>query len=304
MPYGAIILTTIAVALLFVVVFLVIENNSSFIVEEYLTEDILTARQPYVLPVSKVDILMRNWKVGEPDINAKAAMIYDLKNDRILYDKNLAVELPIASITKIVSALVVLENMDLNDVLVVSPEAVNVTKEGGAELFLKENLTIDNLLRLMLIQSNNDAAYTLALGSDFDFVDEMNILAKRLNMINTRFYDPAGFDDRGFSTVSDLINLVEYSLGYDYLWQITRIKNTTVISEEGIIHNITNTNKLLGQITDLIGGKTGYTDVALENMMTLYSHGDSGFAVIVLGSNQRFLDTQELYNWVLKAYEI
>ncbi len=304
MPYGSIILTTIVVALLFVVVFLVIENNTSLIVEDYLNENILTARQPYVLPVSKIDILMRDWEIGEPNINAKAAMIYDLKNNRILYDKNLAVELPIASITKIVSALVVLENMNLDDVLAVPPEAVNVTKEGGAELFLKESLTVDNLLRLMLIQSNNDAAYTLALGSNFDFVDEMNILAKRLNMINTRFYDPAGFDDRGFSTVSDLINLVEYTLGYDYLWQITRTKNTTIVSEEGIIHNITSTNKLLGKITDLIGGKTGYTDVALENMLTLYAHNDSRFALIVLGSNQRFLDTQELYDWVLKAYEI
>jgi len=304
MPYGAIILTTVLVALLFVVVFLVIENNSPLITEEDLRENILAAKQPYILPVSKIDIPLRDWKIGEPDINAKAAIIHDLKNTRILYDKNLAGSLPIASITKIVSAMVVLEKMDLNEVFVVPPEALNVTGENGAELFLRESLTVNNLLRLMLIQSNNDAAYTLALGSGFDFVGEMNALVGRLNMINTGFYDPAGFDDRGFSTVSDLINLVEYSLEHDYLWQIMGTKNTTIVSEEGIIHNITNTNKLLGQNLEIVGGKTGYTDVALENILTVFGHGKTSFAIIVLGSNQRFLDTQELYDWVLKAYEL
>ena len=304
MPYGRIILTTILVALLFVVVFLIVENNGPLITEEDLKENILAARQPYILPVSKVDVPLRNWEIGEPSIDAKAAIIYDLKSDRILYDKNLAESLPIASITKVVSALVVLENMDLEEVFTVPSEAINVTKENGAELFLHENLTVDNLLRLMLIQSNNDAAYTLALNSDFDFVAEMNALVERLNMINTRFYDPAGFDDRGFSTVSDLINLVEYSLKYDYLWQIMGTKNATITSVEGIIHNITNTNKLLGQNLEIIGGKTGYTDLAMENMLTVFSHGKASFATIVLGSNQRFLDTQELYHWVLRAYEL
>jgi len=304
MPYGSIILTTVLVALLFVVVFLVVENNSPLITEEDLRENILAARQPYVLPVSEVDVPLRNWEVEEPRINAKAAIIYDLKSDRILYDKNLAESLPIASITKIVSALVVLEKMDLEKVLVVPPEALNVTEENGAELFLRESLTVDSLLRLMLIQSNNDAAYTLALGSSFDFIGEMNVLAERLNMIDTRFYDPAGFDDRGFSTVSDLINLVEYSLKHDYLWQIMGTKDATIVSEEGIIHNITSTNKLLGQNLEIIGGKTGYTDAALENMLTVFDHGKASFATIVLGSNQRFLDTQELYNWVLRAYEL
>jgi len=304
MPYGAIILTTVLVALLFIVVFLVVENSSPLITEEDLKENILAARQPYVLSVSKVDIPLRNWEIGEPNIDAKAAIIYDLKNSRILFDKNLAGSLPIASITKVVSALVVLEKMNLNEVLVVPPEALNVTGENGAELFLRESLTVDNLLRLMLIQSNNDAAYTLALGSDFDFVGEMNALTGRLNMINTGFYDPAGFDDRGFSTVSDLINLVVYSLEYDYLWQIMGIKNATIVSEEGIIHNITSTNKLLGQNLEIVGGKTGYTDIALENILTVFDHEETSFAVIILGSSQRFLDTQELYNWVLKAYEL
>lgn len=304
MPYGRIILTTVLVALLFVVVFLALENSSPLITEEDLRESVLAARQPYVLPVSKVDVPLRNWEVGEPSINAKAAIIYDLKSDRILYDKNLAVSLPIASITKVVSALVVLEKMDLEEVITVPPEAINVTGENGAELFLRENLTVDSLLRLMLIQSNNDAAHTLALGSGFNFVGEMNALVKRLNMINTRFYDPAGFDDRGFSTVSDLINLVEYSLKHDYLWQIMGIKDATIVSVEGIIHNITSTNRLLGQNLDIVGGKTGYTDAALENMLTVFDHGKASFATIVLGSNQRFSDTQELYNWVLRAYEL
>ncbi len=304
MPYGSIILTTVLVALLFVVVFLVVENNSPLITEQDLKENILAARQPYILPVSRVDVPLRNWEVGEPSINARAAIIYDLRRDRILYDKNLAESLPIASITKVVSALVVLEKMDLEEVLTVPLEAINVTGENGAELFSRENLTVDNLLRLMLIQSNNDAAHTLALGSGFNFVGEMNALVERLNMINTRFYDPAGFDDRGFSTVSDLINLVEYSLKHDYLWQIMGIKDATIVSVEGIIHNITSTNRLLGQNLDIVGGKTGYTDAALENMLTVFDHGKASFATIVLGSNQRFRDTQELYNWVLRAYEL
>lgn len=301
MPYGAIVLTTIIVALLFVVIFLVAENNTPLVVQQDLS-GLLAVRQPYVLPVSETDIPARDWEIGEPAISAKSAVVYDLKNDRILYNRNLMKKLPIASITKIVSALVVLEKMELNKVIVIPPKAVNVTKEGGAELFSGESLTVDNLLKLMLIQSNNDAAYVLALGSGFDFVSEMNTLARRLNMVDSEFFDPAGFDDRGFSTTSDLINLIEYSLKYEYLWQIMGTEKAVILSEEGIIHNIQNTNKLLGE-TDIMGGKTGYTDAALGNMVTVFRKDKNLLATIVLGSDQRFADTQTLYDWVLKAYE-
>ena len=121
-------------------------------------------------------------------------------------------------------------------------------------------------------------------------------------MNDSRFYDPAGFDDRGLSTVGDLVNLVKYSLKYDYLWEIMRTRNAVIVSEENIVHDIENTNILLDQLNGIIGGKTGYTDLALGNMLLVVKDNRPTIAIIVLGSNQRFNDTKILYKWAREAY--
>ena len=300
MQFRIIILTIITFTLLFVLLFLVLENNSAILTES-ITDGISNRQQAYILPISQPAAPIRNWGISDPSVDGKAAIIYDLKSNQILFDKNLDRRLPIASVTKVLSAVVVLENMDLDREIIVPKSALNTDGE-GAELFESERLTVDQLLHLMLIESNNDAASTLAIRAGFDFVEEMNRVANRIGMNSSQFYDPAGFDDRGFSTVSDLINLIKYAIKYNYLWEIMSTRETSIVSTEGIVHNIKSTNELFDEINGIVGGKTGYTDLALGNLLLVIRDDLSTFATIILGSNQRFSDSRILYNWAREAY--
>ena len=160
----------------------------------------------------------------------------------------------------------------------------------------------------MLIESSNDAAYALANYAEekrLDFTGEMNLKAKALNMRDSFFNDPAGLDDSAYSTAQDLVKLVEYSLNYKEIWDISAEKTAIIeSSDERIKHSIKSTNRLLGLIKDIIGGKTGYTDGALECMILVASVPDypGQLISIVLGSDDRFGDTQKLVEWTRAAY--
>jgi len=160
----------------------------------------------------------------------------------------------------------------------------------------------------MLIESSNDAAYAVmsyAKSRGINFVELMNAEAVKAGMSNSYFIDPAGLNDNAYSTASDLIKLVEYSLKYHEIWDISAEKTAIVeSSDERIKHEIISTNRLLGLVKDIIGGKTGYTDGALQCMILVTSIPDypSKIVSVVLGSNDRFGDTQRLIDWTRAAY--
>ena len=264
--------------------------------------------QAYILPISGpnyVPVLDSN--IPRPTIDAKSAVVYDTHSDRILYDKNSNLKLPIASLTKIMSAVVVLENLSLDDIVTISENSIRVDGE-KQDLYLGEKMSVRNLLKLMLIESSNDAAYAImfyAKSQGLDFVDLMNAEAAGLDMADSRFIDPAGLNDNAYSTVLDLIKLVKYSLNYQEIWDISAEKTAIVeSSDERIKHQVTSTNRLLGLVKDIIGGKTGYTDGALQCMIlvTSISNYPSKVISIVLGSHDRFGDTQRLTDWSRTAY--
>ena len=160
----------------------------------------------------------------------------------------------------------------------------------------------------MLIESSNDAAYAVAnfaKEKGINFIKEMNTKAGALGMSNSIFTDPAGLDDSAYSSAEDLIRLVEYSLNYQEIWNISAEKTAIVESTDlKIKHSITTTNRLLGFLSDIIGGKTGRTDGALECLIliTAVPNYPSKIISIVLGSNDRFGDTQKLIDWTRTAY--
>ena len=205
------------------------------------------------------------------------------------------------------TAVVVLENLSLDDIVTITEDSMRVDGK-KQDLYLGEKMSIRNLLKLLLIESSNDAAYALAghakkLG--IDFIGAMNTKAGALGMTDTIFNDPAGLNDNAHSTVKDLAKLVEYSLSYQEIWDISSEKTAIVeSSDERIKHSITSTNRLLGMIKDIIGGKTGFTDGALQCMILVTSvQGYSGKLIsIVLGSQDRFGDTQKLIEWTRTAY--
>ncbi len=262
----------------------------------------------YILPISQPSYMpVLDPNSPKPEISAKSAIVYDTRSARFLYDKNTKIKLPIASLTKVLSAVVVLESLNQDDVVTVPGEAIKVDGE-KQDLFLGEKISVDNLLKLMLIQSSNDAAYALAFHAKelgVDFVSAMNHKAGVLGMTSSLFLDPAGLNDNAYSTVEDLIKLIQYSLSYDEIWNISAEKSLVVESSDGkIVHHSVSTNQLLGILPDILGGKTGYTDGALECLILIVRLPDfpSDIVSIVLGSHDRFGDTKKLIDWTRAAY--
>ncbi|MEK7076045.1 MAG: serine hydrolase [Patescibacteria group bacterium] len=271
-------------------------------------EPVFNSYQAYVLPISEPSYFpIYDSKIEKPVIDAKSGLVYDTRSGRFLFAKNPRLKLPVASLTKILSAVVVLENLDTKDIIVVPKEALRVDDEKQS-LYLNEEITVENLLKLMLIESSNDAAYALAYYANtkgINFVEKMNEKAQLLSMNDSNFLDPAGLNDDAYSTAEDLVKLVKYSFKYDLIWEILTEKSIVVRSTDGKIeHRAENTDQLLGVIPDIFGGKTGYTDNALGCMILVVDIPDKNDKLIsvVLGSQSRFDDTKKLIDWVKSAY--
>jgi D-alanyl-D-alanine carboxypeptidase len=262
----------------------------------------------YILPLSEPSYIpILDTSVPRPTINAKSAIVYNLRSGRFLFEQDTKARLPIASLTKIMSAVVVIEKMDLSAPVKIEKNSIRVDGQ-RQELYEGEEISVGNLLKMMLIESSNDAAYALAnyaQSNQFDFLAEMNKKAEALKMNNTKFIDPAGLDDNAYSTAEDLARLAKYALKYKVIWDVLSEKDTIVKSlDEKIQHVTRNTNILLETIPDIIGGKTGYTDNALGCLILVVNIPDKNDSIVsvVLGSNDRFGDTERLVSWIKKAY--
>lgn len=275
--------------------------------------------QPTQLPTSRNTYLtaslnpnfipIRNWTIEEPDIQAKAAGVFDPNGDKFLYQKNIKEKMPIASLTKIMTAIIALENLNLDEIITVSKQAVMTEGENG-RLVIGEKLSVRDLLHIMLIESSNDAAMALESSVD-NFVSLMNKKAEEIGLKDTSFVDSYGIDPLNSSTIVDLAKLAEYSFTQKSLiWQILGIKEININSQDGKIgHHLINTNKLLSESGDwqaqIIGGKTGFTEEASGCMLTIIKIPDRPgeyLITIILGSKNRESETKNLIEWIQKAY--
>lgn len=260
---------------------------------------------------------VRNWNVPFTEISAKSVLSTDDKAEKVFYQKNSSERLPIASLTKLTTALVVLDNYNLEEKIKISKTAVQVEGEMGG-LVVGEILTVRNLLYVMLIESSNDAAFALAekIGAD-KFVELMNKKAVALDLKNTHFANPAGFDEKNnYSTAFDLARLASAALNYSLIWEILQIKEIEIKSEADAAnsnqqvfpHRLTNSNKLLGVVQGIVGGKTGYTELAGGCMILVVQFENFKVINIILGADggapflDRFKETEKLINWLKEAY--
>lgn len=300
---------TIVILILFNVFFILRTNNNS---QQATTTDAhllnTTNSQAFILPISEVSYMpILNTNIPPPDIMAKAAIVYDVNSGRHLYTKNIDEKLPIASLTKILTAVTVLEKLNLKDITTIPQEALKVDGQ-KQDLFLGERLLVEDLIKLMLIKSSNDAAYALvahARNNGIDLMSEMNKKAVSLGILNSRFKDSAGLDDEAYSSADDIVKLVKHSFEHPKLWEIMSQESATVKSLDGIEHNIQSTNQLLTQIPGILGGKTGYTEGALGCMILVVQVSSKGDKIIsiILGSTERFTDTRKLIEWSTQAYK-
>jgi len=241
-----------------------------------------------------------------PALTAKAALAYDLESGSILYSKNMDQALSIASLTKLMTALVVVEQTDLQNTVVVDlPDSKIVGINLG--LTAGEELKVADLLSAMLIPSSNNAALILSkyvAGDEAKFVELMNEQARKLGLRGTRFSNPVGWDtDDNHSTVQDLILVVKEFVKHPELTQLVRTARMEIVSLDGkYTHQLLTTNQLLLNNPEVVGIKTGWTSKALGNLIIMANHNQRRVVTIILGSENREQDSQKLLDWIETVY--
>ena len=249
----------------------------------------------------------RNWSAPVLEIQAEAAIAARPDFRRIYYNKNMEMRRPIASLTKLMTAIIVLENYDLNDVIKISRE--NAEPEGSRDdLRPDEKITVRSLLSIMLINSSNNAALALA-DKRTDFISLMNKKAKDLGLYNTHFVNADGVDnEENYSSALDVVKIFSYFINTrPEILEILKTKNMVIYSVDGKIeHRLLNTNEFLGKLSEVVAGKTGYTDKAGGSLLLLISGLSFGnkenIITVVLGSSDRFGESKKLIQWLKEAY--
>jgi D-alanyl-D-alanine carboxypeptidase len=241
-------------------------------------------------------------KIPEPsklEINAKSAIaaesnLYGI--NKIIFEKDSDNPLPIASLTKLMTAAVVLDNYNPSEIITVSQQAdLNIAVK--QDIKAGDVLSAKALLQIMIVGSSNKAASALSEQfSQEKFVDLMNEKARSLGLVNTIFVDSTGLSPQNVSTAKDLLKLAEYVIrNYPELAEISRIKELYV-SGVGLI---VNTNQILGSFPEVVCSKTGFTAAAKGCLLLVTSNLKSGDYLIniILGADDRFSEMEKLVNW-------
>ncbi len=250
--------------------------------------------------IQKYNIPPISKNIEVPQLSARAIFVKDLTTGTILYQKNATDQIPIASTTKIMTALVASEYFNQNSLLVIKQSAQTPGSKVG--LNFGESLSFRSLLYGMLLNSGNDAAFAIAEnypGGVLGFISAMNKKVMSLGLKNTHFDNPAGFDSLShYSSAKDLDAITEEALKYDQLAKIFATRETNIVSaDKKYTHQLTNLNKLLTSVKGVLGVKTGYTDIAKENLVTLVERNEHRILTVVLGSDDRFTDSTKLIEW-------
>ena len=235
---------------------------------------------------------------SSPTLADTATLVMDLKTGAVVASANADRRWPTASLAKLMSATVVLDKIDLNTQITITDQMF-AADPAEANLFVDGRYQAIDLLHAMLLPSSNVAAEAVATFYGRDaFIAEMNARAAAWGMADTHYDDPSGISAGDESTALDLAKLAaQVYARYPQILSISRtpqfpITNYTT-GAVGTLHSI---NNFAGQ-ADFIGGKTGHTEEADGNLLSIFRDGDHPILVIVLGSANRFGDTQTLYNW-------
>ncbi len=233
------------------------------------------------------------------DIEAQSAVVYDVKNNKFLYEKNSLTPRPLASITKLMTALLAKKALgESSTVIITKPD---YSLRPGEKFFIKQ------LIDLTLTSSSNVGAAALAAAASgknqSNFPEDMNLLARQIGLKGLLFENPTGLDGDSanagaYGTAQDVAKLIAYILKNDSnLISATRYSDLQVESQNKISHTVKNTNEALPFIPGLIGGKTGFTDLSGGNLAVTFDPGlGSPFVAVVLGSSEqgRFIDMRKL----------
>src|SRR3990167_11472822 len=286
-------LIIILIAGTIIVIYINIVGNSKYInVNSVLNFELKKPNLNEIPTVKNQDI--------HPNVSARYWALYDVGSSTLINGNNYDVKVPIASITKIITSIVVLDNSKIDEVVTVPTLATQVNGS-RIELRSNERITVGSLLQGLLINSGNDAAYTLGyfiadklkpstipeekIGI---FVELMNKKASELGLTSTIYFDPAGLDDNGKSTARDQGILISYALRNTIFTSIINKSGSVIKSIDGTIeHKLENSNRLVKEemyYSGIIGGKTGFTPTSGHNLVTAASRNDHTLVAIIIST--------------------
>lgn len=240
-------------------------------------------------------------------LEAQSVYVWDMNKDRVIYAKNSEEILPLASLSKVMTALIAKEAMSDRYIQISTND---LAAEGDDGLMGYEMWKVDDLIDFMLIVSSNDgadslaSAYTALKGERF--VDAMNRAASSLNLSSLYFTNPSGLDAQdltesgGYGSIKDVVLLFDYVLQeYPTLLEATREDTLVFTSASNFQHVAENTNNLVDRIPFMVGSKTGFTDLAGGNLVIVFDAGiGERYIIGLLGSSieGRFVDMEKLYS--------
>jgi len=236
--------------------------------------------------------------VPAPLVSATAAIVYDGNKDTFLYEKNSSLKLSPASTTKMMTALIAIENLPLDQEITVLSNCVN--QVGSKVGFLEgEVLSVESLLYGLLVPSGNDAACALGY-SQPDFIALMNKKVRDLDLKDTSFSNPVGLDGNGdhYTTASDLSKIAWEALKNPLFRKFIGTREVVICSTDGKFkHSLSTTNKLLYDFPGTTGVKTGYTEDAGGCFVLSHVFGDRELVTVVLASDNRLEEAEKLTRW-------
>ncbi len=238
------------------------------------------------------------------ETSAQSAILMDIDSNRILYAKNIHEVRSVASISKIMTAVLAVESGKLDDIVVVGEE---IKKSYGSAIYIQvgEEITLRDLVYGLMLRSGNDASYAIAeyLWKD-KFVDKMNEKAKEIGMLETTFHNPNGLDEEegNYSSAYDMAILTSYAMSLDEYKTIVGTKFHKVKTNKNSYYWV-NKHKLLFQYEYMTGGKTGFTRKAKRTLVSTASKDNLNLVTVTLNDGNDFLDHKNLFEYGFSNYQ-
>ncbi|MCQ2423868.1 MAG: D-alanyl-D-alanine carboxypeptidase [Clostridia bacterium] len=261
---------------------------------------------PCLLAVLLLTGMAPRASAGAPDVSARSAILIDAETGEALFEKAADQRLPMASTTKIMTALAAIESMPLDTVVTVPASAVGVE---GSSVYLEagEKLTLEDLLYALLLASANDAATAIALtvsGSVEDFAALMNEKAAALGLSGTHFTNPHGLDDEEhYTTARDLARLAAAALENDDFRRIAGTVKHTIPAADGGVRVLVNHNKMLRLYDGAIGVKTGFTKRCGRCLVSAAERGGLRLVAVTLSAPDDWHDHTAMLDYGFSLLE-
>jgi len=263
--------------------------KTSLALEQTKKEKLLQQIEILRQEILALQALVSNMQLRQ-EISASSYLAINLSDNSVISEKNAGKSYPMASVTKLMAAIVALENIDRSQTITLTEETLHPLGRSPS-LFLGLNVSAENLLKAGLIQSSNDAMESLAyfLGKE-KFLTLMNQKAKELGMANTIFYDAHGLNPANRSTAQDLVKLLSYVYkNHPEILNITKNNDFWLPDSAGKPLKFKNLNNFYF-LAEFIGGKTGYLLEAKQTLAAIFNVKGNPVAIVILYSNNRQAD--------------